>query len=86
MANPFRGQVIKLYRTLLYLGRDYPQGSAYFKERLKSAFMKNKDVTDPDKIQKLVARGNSLIEELEAMCFLRKYQVMKKKYSEPKKM
>ncbi|XP_032360844.1 LYR motif-containing protein 5A [Etheostoma spectabile] len=84
MANPLRGQVIKLYRTLLYLGRDYPQGSAYFKQRLKSAFMKNKDVTDPDKILKLVARGNCLIKELEAMCFLRKYQVMKK-YYEPKK-
>ncbi|XP_065807584.1 LYR motif-containing protein 5A [Labrus bergylta] len=86
MANPLRGEVIRLYKTLLYLGREYPQGASYFRERLKSAFMKNKDVTDPEKIHKLVARGEFVIKELEALYFLRKYRVMKKKYyEEPKK-
>lgn len=70
---------------LLYLGRDYPQGSAYFRERLKSAFMKNKDVTDPEKIKKLVARGDFVIKELEALYFLRKYRAMKKRYYDPEK-
>lgn len=70
---------------LLYLGRDYPQGSAYFRERLKSAFMKNKDVTDPEKIKKLVARGDFVIKELEALYFLRKYRAMKKRYYDPDK-
>lgn len=69
---------------LLYLGREYPQGSAYFRERLKSAFLKNKDVTDPKKIQELVARGEFVIKELEALYFLRKYRAMKKRY-EPEK-
>lgn len=70
---------------LLYLGREYPQGSAYFRERLKSAFMKNKDVTDPEKIKNLVARGEFVIKEIEALYFLRKYRAMKKRYYEPEK-
>lgn len=80
MTNPLRGQVIRLYKTLLYLGRDYPQGFPYFKQRLKSAFMKNKDVTDPEKIKKLLARGDFVIKEIEALYFLRKYRAMKKRY------
>lgn len=70
---------------LLYLGREYPQGAAYFRERLKSAFMKNKDETDPEKIKKLVARGDFVIKELEALYFLRKYRAMKKRYYDPEK-
>ncbi|KAM4614728.1 LYR motif-containing protein 5A [Polymixia lowei] len=85
MANPFRGEVIKLYKNLLYLGREYPKGSAYFRDRLKSAFMKNKDVTDPKKIKELVGRGDYVIKELEALYFLRKYRAMKKRYYEPEK-
>ncbi|XP_034529588.1 LYR motif-containing protein 5A isoform X3 [Notolabrus celidotus] len=83
MANPFRGEVIKLYKTLLYLGREYPKGAAYFRERLKSAFMKNKDEADPQKIKKLVDRGDFVIKELEALYFLRKYRAMKKRYYDP---
>ncbi|XP_070848159.1 LYR motif-containing protein 5A [Chaetodon trifascialis] len=85
MANPLRGEVIRLYKTLLYLGREYPQGAGYFRERLKSAFMKNRDVTDPDQIKKLLARGDFVIKELEALYFLRKYRAMKKRYYEPEK-
>ena len=68
---------------LLYLGREYPKGSVYFRERLKNAFMKNKDVTDPDQIRKLVDRGEFVIKELEALYFLRKYRAMKQRYYEP---
>ncbi|XP_020782099.1 LYR motif-containing protein 5A [Boleophthalmus pectinirostris] len=85
MANPLRREVIRLYKNLLYLGREYPQGSTYFRERLKTAFMKNKDVTDPEKIKKLVAKGDFVIKELEAMYFLRKYRTLKKRYYEPEK-
>ncbi|KAM9771699.1 LYR motif-containing protein 5A [Syngnathus typhle] len=83
MANPLRGEVIKLYKNLLYLGRDYPEGSAFFRQRLKSAFMKNKDVTDPEHIKKLVGRGEYVIKELEALYFLKKYRAMKKRYYDP---
>uniref|UniRef100_A0A1A8GEE3 LYR motif containing 5 n=1 Tax=Nothobranchius korthausae TaxID=1143690 RepID=A0A1A8GEE3_9TELE len=85
MANPLRGEVIRLYKNLLYLGREYPKGAAYFRERLKSAFMKHKDETDPQKIQQLVARGDHVIKELEALYFLRKYRTMKKRYYDAEK-
>lgn len=77
--------VLSVLLQLLYLGRDYPQGSAYFRGRLKAAFLKNRDVTDPEKIRKLVARGDFVIKELEALYFLRKYRAMKKRYYEPEK-
>lgn len=83
MGNPLRGEVVRLYKNLLYLGREYPKGSDYFRERLKAAFMKNKDETDPEKIKMLVARGDFVIKELEALYFLRKYRTLKKRYYEP---
>ncbi|XP_056373962.1 electron transfer flavoprotein regulatory factor 1 [Hyla sarda] len=80
MANPLRGEVVKLYKNLLYLGREYPKGEVFFKERLKKAFMKNKDVSDPEKIRELVTRGEFVVKELEALYFLRKYRAMKQRY------
>ncbi|KAG9472938.1 electron transfer flavoprotein regulatory factor 1 [Eleutherodactylus coqui] len=82
MANPLRGEVVKLYKNLLFLGREYPRGEIFFKERLKKAFMKNKDVRDPKKIQELITRGEFVIKELEALYFLRKYRAMKQRYYE----
>ncbi|KAJ8392336.1 hypothetical protein AAFF_G00077000 [Aldrovandia affinis] len=80
MANLLRGEVIKLYKNLLYLGREYPKGASYFKDRLKTAFMKNRDETDPEKIKQLIARGQFVIKELEALYYLRKYRAMKRRY------
>ncbi|MFT7816902.1 LYR motif-containing protein 5 [Arapaima gigas] len=78
-----RGAVIRLYKNLLYLGRDYPKGRDYFRNQLKAAFMKNKDVTDPEKIKELIARGEFVTKELEALYYLRKYRALKKRYYEP---
>ncbi|XP_067415363.1 electron transfer flavoprotein regulatory factor 1 [Emydura macquarii macquarii] len=80
MANPLRSQVLNLYKNLLYLGREYPKGKDYFRNRLKAAFLKNKDVKDPEKIKQLIARGEFVIKELEALYYLRKYRAMKQRY------
>lgn len=80
MANSLRGEVVKLYKNLLYLGREYPKGADYFRRRLKAAFLKNKDETDPEKIKQLIARGEFVVKELEALYFLRKYRAMKQRY------
>ncbi|KAG7456209.1 hypothetical protein MATL_G00249350 [Megalops atlanticus] len=82
MANPLRGEVVRLYKNLLFLGREYPKGANYFRERLKTAFMKNRDETDPEKIKTLIARGEFVIKELEALYYLRKYRALKKRYYE----
>ena len=65
---------------LLYLGRDYPKGYDYFRTKLKAAFLKNKDVTEPEEIKKLIARGDFVIKEIEALYMLRKYRTLKKRY------
>ncbi|KAK7086350.1 LYR motif-containing protein 5 [Halocaridina rubra] len=73
-----RPKVIQLYKNLLYLGRDYPMGYEFFRERLKKAFLKNKDATDPEQIKQMIARGEFVIKEIEALYMLRKYRTLKK--------
>ncbi|XP_067349469.1 LYR motif-containing protein 5B [Channa argus] len=80
MATPLRAEVVRLYKNLLYLGRDYPKGGDYFRERLRVAFTKNKSVQDPEKIKELIARGEYVARELEALYYLKKYRAMKKRY------
>ncbi|RXM33367.1 LYR motif-containing protein 5 [Acipenser ruthenus] len=46
------------------------------------AFLKNKGVTDPEKIKELIGRGEYVIKELEALYYLRKYRAMKQRYYE----
>jgi hypothetical protein len=65
---------------LLYLGREYPQGYDYFRTRLKRAFSKNKHVSDPEKIDVLIAHGNYVVKELQALYMLRKYRTLKRRY------
>ncbi|XP_034982501.1 electron transfer flavoprotein regulatory factor 1 [Zootoca vivipara] len=82
MTNPLRYEVLNLYKNLLYLGKEYPKGADYFRTRLKAAFLKNKDVKEPEKIKELLARGEFVTKELEALYFLRKYRALKQRYYE----
>ncbi|XP_076646452.1 electron transfer flavoprotein regulatory factor orsai [Halictus rubicundus] len=75
-----RSKVIQLYKTLLFMGKDYPRGYDFFKRNLKKAFEKNKGETDPEKINKMLAHGNYVIKELEALYMLRKYRTLKRRY------
>ncbi|XP_076369713.1 electron transfer flavoprotein regulatory factor 1-like [Tachypleus tridentatus] len=76
----YRNRVVQLYKNLLYLGRDYPKGYDYFRTRLKTSFMKHKDVTDAAELDVLLARGQYIIKELEALYMLKKYRTLKKRY------
>ncbi|XP_059392747.1 LYR motif-containing protein 5B [Carassius carassius] len=80
MASSLRAEVVQLYKTLLFLGREYPKGAGYFRERLRAAFANNKDVSDPEKIKELISRGEFVVKELEALYYLRKYRALKKRY------
>jgi hypothetical protein len=55
-------------------------GENYFKEKLKKAFLKNSEETDPEKIKMLIARGEYVVKEIEALYMLRKYRTLKKRY------
>uniref|UniRef100_A0A8C2WZ48 LYR motif containing 5b n=1 Tax=Cyclopterus lumpus TaxID=8103 RepID=A0A8C2WZ48_CYCLU len=82
MANPLRAEVVRLYKNLLHLGREYPKGGDYFRDRLRAAFTKNKGVREPQQIRALIGRGEHVSRELEALYYLRKYRAMKKRYYE----
>lgn len=62
------------------MGRDYPAGYDYFRQRLKAAFVKNQDETDPEKIDLLIGRGQFVTKEIEALYMLKKYRTLKKRY------
>jgi hypothetical protein len=72
--------IIFISFQLLYLGREYPKGYDYFRTKLKNSFLKHKHETDPEKIDQLIARGNFVIKELEALYMLRKYRTLKNRY------
>lgn len=42
--------------------------------------MANKSETDPIKIKRLIARGDYVAKELEALYHIKKYRAMKKRY------
>jgi hypothetical protein len=58
MTNPeLRRQVINIYKELLYLGREYPLGYDYFRQRLHKAFSGQAHLTDEEQIRTGVARA-----------------------------
>ncbi|KJR87631.1 LYR family protein [Sporothrix schenckii 1099-18] len=52
-----RKQVINIYKELLNLGKDYPQGHEYFRRRLHTAFSANSALRDDDAIRRAIARA-----------------------------
>ncbi|OWF37343.1 electron transfer flavoprotein regulatory factor 1-like [Mizuhopecten yessoensis] len=80
MAMSQRSRVIQLYKTLLHMGRDYPKGHEYFRERQRNAFRKNRNITDPQEIDALITKGEYVQKEIEALYFLMKYRTMKRRY------
>ena len=75
-----RSEVIQLYKNMFFLGREYPKGADWFRTRLHAAFMKNKDEADPEKIKMLIARGEFVCKEVEALYMLKKYRTLKQRY------
>lgn len=66
--NPaLRREVIAIYKELLNLGRDYPQGFSYFRPRLHKAFMANAHLRDEAEIRKGIARAEFVRKEIEAL-------------------
>lgn len=81
MSRESRYRVKSLYKQLLYLGRDWPQGySDYFKPRLHAAFMKQRDLAGEEEVNAAIARGEFMVKELETFWFLKKYRAVKRSY------
>ncbi|KAL2167308.1 hypothetical protein VTG60DRAFT_1437 [Thermothelomyces hinnuleus] len=79
--NPeLRRQVIAIYKQLLYLGRDYPQGYDFFRPRLHRAFMAKAHLTDENEIREGIARAEFVRKEIEALYYLKRYRTLRKRY------
>ena len=65
---------------LIYMGRDYPKEPEVFRIKCHAAFLKNKDIEDPEKIEQLLGHGNYIVKELEALYMLKKYRTLKRRY------
>merc|ERR1712037_372758 len=74
-----RVRVMTLYRTLLHLGKEYPQGYTYFRDRCHGAFLRNKDLP-PKQAEEWIAKGDYIVRELEALYMLKKYRTLKRRY------
>jgi hypothetical protein len=52
---------------LLFLGREYPLGYNYYRERLHKAFWSQKNLKDEEKIKNGVRRAEFVKKEIEAL-------------------
>lgn len=82
MPNPnqLRYAVKNLYKNLLFMGREYPLGFTYFRDKCHNVFWKNKDIEDPAEIQKRLQHGDYIIKELQALYMLKKYRTLRSRY------
>ncbi|KAL7753768.1 hypothetical protein RI367_000699 [Sorochytrium milnesiophthora] len=76
---PLRSRVIKLYKELLFLGRDLPP-SMHFTARLRAGFRKNAALTQPEEIEQAIEKGEYIKREIETLYFLKKYRSIKRNY------
>ncbi|KAA8908940.1 hypothetical protein FN846DRAFT_794804 [Sphaerosporella brunnea] len=82
-APPLRAQVKALYKDLLFLGRDYPLGYAYFRTRLHRAFAAQSHLRDEPAIHACISRGEFVKREIEALYYLKKYRALRERYGAP---
>lgn len=81
--NPaLRREVIAIYKELLHLGRDYPQGFDYFRPRLHKAFMANAHLRGDEDIRKGIARADFVRKEIEALYYLKRYRTLRRAYGD----
>ncbi|KAK4497412.1 hypothetical protein PRZ48_011863 [Zasmidium cellare] len=56
-TSPLRHEVIRIYKELLYLGREYPLGYDYFRPRLHKAFKAKSNLQNEEDIRKGIAQA-----------------------------
>ncbi|KAI5297825.1 hypothetical protein KEM55_004188 [Ascosphaera atra] len=54
-SQSLRHQVLGAYKELLFLGRNYPAGYQFFRDKLHDGFARQRHLTDEDEIRKKLA-------------------------------
>ncbi|TDH73141.1 hypothetical protein CCR75_004741 [Bremia lactucae] len=75
------GKVRDLYKRFLLVGRDYPMGLSYVREKTKTAFYQNRNLTDPVAIKKAIKHGRWMVRELVGVIQLKKYRMLNSRYT-----
>ncbi|KZF25031.1 LYR motif-containing protein 5A, partial [Xylona heveae TC161] len=78
-----RHQVIRIYKDLLYLGREYPLGYDYFRPRLHKAFAARAGLTNEEEIKRGIQRAEFVKKEIETMYYLKRYRTLRHRYDKP---
>ncbi|EJD06996.1 uncharacterized protein FOMMEDRAFT_75436 [Fomitiporia mediterranea MF3/22] len=79
-VNHARHRVMALYKELHRLGRDYPDPSYDFHGKLRKMFEKNKELSNPEDIEKALQFGEFIRNETLALIRLSKYRHLKRAY------
>ncbi|KZT73059.1 hypothetical protein DAEQUDRAFT_722165, partial [Daedalea quercina L-15889] len=75
-----RLRALALYKELHRLGREYPDPSYNFHGKLRGLFEKNRNLQDPEDIEKALKLGEYIRNETLALYSLRKYRHLKRMY------
>ncbi|EIM91124.1 uncharacterized protein STEHIDRAFT_48997 [Stereum hirsutum FP-91666 SS1] len=75
-----RLRALALYKELHRLGREYPDPSYDFNGRVRRMFERNRDLHDPEEIEKALKLGEYIKNETLALYQLKKYRHLKRAY------
>lgn len=72
-----------LYRRIITVGRDYPLGLDYVRQRAKAEFAKRKDIHDNLELKRAINYGRYMVKEMVGIIQLKKYRAIRSRYREP---
>ena len=81
---PVRHLVRDLYRRILTVGRDYPKGLDWVRDKAKAEFSKNAHLNDPIDIKRAVNYGRWQVKEMQGVIYLKKYRTLRSRYGDPR--
>ena len=71
-----------LYKRILLVGRDYPKGLGFVREKARAEFSKHAALTDEVDIKRAINYGRYMVKEMQGVIQLKKYRAMRKRYGE----
>ena len=74
-------RVRDLYKRCLTVGRDYPKGLDYVRERAKREFQKRAHV-EGFELKQAINYGRFMVKEMVGVIQLKKYRVIKQRYED----
>ncbi|KAJ1458196.1 hypothetical protein M885DRAFT_437003 [Pelagophyceae sp. CCMP2097] len=74
-----------LYKRILTVGKDYPPGLDFVREKAKKEFFKHKNIYTMDLLKRRVHYGRQAVKEMIGVIQLKKYRAVKFRYDPKQK-